>query len=206
MRIRPSRLIALIAILLAHVLVLRLLRLVEIHPRGSTESEPAMVLLVLPALRTAPPRPPTVQRDAPQSTKPRVVPEPSLPTPIEVTPETRREAAEPPALIDWANEAAIVAKRRLGDAAKAAEQAAALSSWRSPVMAGALKPSPQFRWDYASTHRVQGAARGGIVINITDRCAIVFTGLFVLGGCKIGHQAVHGDLFERMRDPQAESQ
>ena len=203
MRIRPSRVIALTAILLAHVLVLRLLRLMETRPVGSAESEPPMVLLLLPALRCAPPRPVTVQRDDLRSAKPPVLPEPSQPTPIEVAPQAGPEAAEPPTLIDWANEAAIVAKGRLGDAAKAAEQAAALSSWRSHVMPGPLKPGPQFRWDYANTHRIEAAARGGIVVNITDRCAIVFTGLFMLGGCRIGHQEVHDDLFEHMRDPQA---
>ncbi|HEY4212177.1 MAG TPA: hypothetical protein VGM84_11895 [Steroidobacteraceae bacterium] len=204
MRIRPSRVIALIAILLAHVLILRLLRLVEVRPGGSAESEPAMVLLLLPALRTAPARPPTVQLDDLKSTRPAVEPpEASVPAPVEVAPESSPEAVEPPAPIDWANEAAIVARRRLEDAAKAAEQAAALSNWRSHVMPGPLKPGPQFRWDYANTHRVESIPRGGIVINITDRCAIVFTGLFVLGGCRIGHQEVHGDLFEHMRDPQA---
>ncbi len=203
MRIRPSRVIALIAILLAHVVLLRLLRLAAIRPDGSAESEPAMVLLLLPALRPAPPRPPTVHREELQSTRPRVVPEPSLAAPIEVPPEPAPEATEPPALIDWANEAAIAAKGRLEDADRAAAQAAALSNWRSHVMPGPLQPGRQFRWDYASTHRVEAIARGGIVINITDRCSIVFTGLFVLGGCKIGHQEVHGDLFEHMRDARA---
>ena len=203
MRIRPSRVIALTAILLAHLSILRLLRLIEIRPGGSAESEPAMVLLLLPALRTVPPRTQTVRRHDLPSAQPPVVPELSLPASIAATPQTRPEAAEPPALIDWATEAAIVAKARLGDAAKAAEQAEALSSWRAHVLPGPPQPGPQFRWDYASTHRIEAAARGGIVVNITDRCAIVFTGLFLLGGCRIGHQEVHGDLFEHMRDADA---
>src|SRR5262249_7327159 len=137
------------------------------------------------------------------SVRPPDVPEPSVSAPIDVPPESSPEAAEPHSPIDWAHEAAIVAKGRLRDAAKAAEQATALSNWRAHVMPGPLKAGPQFRWDYASTHRVESLGRGGIAINITDRCAIVFTGLFVLGGCRIGHQEVHGDLFEHMRDPQA---
>lgn len=68
---------------------------------------------------------------------------------------------------------------------------------RQPVPAPA---TPKFGWDYASTHRLEALPRGGILINLNDHCALVFYGLMLFPGCRIGRIAVNGHLFDRMRD------
>ncbi|MHB8815601.1 MAG: hypothetical protein ACYDAE_20380 [Steroidobacteraceae bacterium] len=64
-------------------------------------------------------------------------------------------------------------------------------------------PAPaaaKFGWDYASTHRLEALRRGGILINLNDHCALVFYGLMLFPGCRIGRIAVNGHLFDHMRD------
>ncbi len=68
---------------------------------------------------------------------------------------------------------------------------------RQPAPAPA---APKFGWDYASTHRLEGLPRGGILINLNDHCALVFYGLMLFPGCRIGRIAVNGHLFDHMRD------
>ena len=66
-------------------------------------------------------------------------------------------------------------------------------------MPGPPPRRPEFRWDYAATHRLQ-TTPFGLVININDRCEIIIT-LGIFGGCAIGHIPVYGDLFAHMDDP-----
>lgn len=58
----------------------------------------------------------------------------------------------------------------------------------------------EFGWDYASTHRLEALPEGGILINLNDHCALVFYGLMLFPGCRIGRIAVNGHLFDHMRD------
>ncbi len=121
----------------------------------------------------------------------------------------KRENASPAPLnsagahpwIDWDKQADAVVADRAEREAEAARRASALSRWREHVMpAPWTSHGPQFRWDYAATHRFQSTP-GGLVINITDRCFIVTTGLFVLPVCRIGETPAYGDLFAHMDDP-----
>lgn len=102
--------------------------------------------------------------------------------------------------IDWERQADAAVADRTERAAEAARRATALSRWRDHVMPAPWAPhGPQFRWDYAATHRFQ-TTPFGLVINITDRCEIIIT-LGIFGGCAIGHIPVYGDLFAHMDDP-----
>jgi hypothetical protein len=58
---------------------------------------------------------------------------------------------------------------------------------------------PRFGWDYARTHRVEPLPEGGLLINLSDRCAVV---LYVLPipVCRIGRIPPDGGLFDHMRD------
>ena len=59
--------------------------------------------------------------------------------------------------------------------------------------------APQFGWDYAHTHRVEALPEGGLLINLSDRCAVVLY-VLLIPVCKIGHIAANGQLFDHMHD------
>jgi hypothetical protein len=61
---------------------------------------------------------------------------------------------------------------------------------------------PKFGWSHASTQRVQ-VVPGGVVLNVTDRCAIGLLFLVPLIGCQVGHIEPQGNLFEHLHDPPA---
>jgi hypothetical protein len=68
-----------------------------------------------------------------------------------------------------------------------------------PQMTTPAPPMPPFGWDYAHTHRLESLPGGGTIINVTDRCALVFYGILI-PVCKIGHIPVNGHLFDDMRE------
>lgn len=69
-----------------------------------------------------------------------------------------------------------------------------------PRQATRARAAPEFGWDYASTHRWVALPRGGILINLNDHCALVFYGLMLFPGCRIGRIPANGQLFDHMRD------
>lgn len=58
---------------------------------------------------------------------------------------------------------------------------------------------PAFGWDYAHTHRLVALPEGGMLINLTDRCALVLYG-FLFPVCRIGKMPANGQLFEHLHD------
>lgn len=103
--------------------------------------------------------------------------------------------------IDWETQADAAVAESAEHAAETGRRASALSRWREHAMPAPWAPhGPQFRWDYAATHRVVVTPGRGIVINISDRCFVFVTGLFVLPVCRIGEIPAHGDLFAHMDD------
>lgn len=105
------------------------------------------------------------------------------------------------ASINWAKEAQIAADNSVRQDAETSRQAVALSRWRSRVMPSPSVPeAPQFRWDYARTHRLESSALG-LNINLNDRCSLLISlyMMAIMGGCKIGELPAHGDLFMQMR-------
>lgn len=58
----------------------------------------------------------------------------------------------------------------------------------------------KFGWDYAQTHRIEALPDGGLLINLTDRCALVAY-LMLIPVCKIGKMPANGQLFDHIHDP-----
>ena len=103
--------------------------------------------------------------------------------------------------IDWVAEAGVSVTRQIEADEQRARQARALTLKPSPLFAGGPK-RPGFRWDYASTHRVETVAGLATIIRLNDRCAIaLFLIIPFAGGCALEKPAVRGDLFNHMRDP-----
>ena len=103
--------------------------------------------------------------------------------------------------VDWEKEADGAIDNSAEHASEAARRASALSRWREHVMPGPSPRAPEFRWDYAATHRIVVTPGRGMVFNINDRCFIVATALMVLPVCRIGQIPAYGDLFAHMDDP-----
>jgi hypothetical protein len=105
-------------------------------------------------------------------------------------------------MIDWAKEAERAAARQIDADEAAARRAAAFSTHkRTPDSLAPLPPAqPQFGWSHANTHRIESFPGGGFILNLSDRCAIVFT-IMVIPVCKIGTIEARGDLLQHMDDP-----
>lgn len=69
-----------------------------------------------------------------------------------------------------------------------------------PRQSASAPATPRFGWDYASTHRLEALPQGGMLINLNDHCALVFYGLMLFPGCRIGRIPANGHLFDHMRD------
>lgn len=136
-----------------------------------------------------------VQELSPEITRPRIAPNhtPSRRTLLSAASTARPSAPDStaPVAVDWAKEAALAAGHQIEDEAAAQHARSA----RPPPAA------PQFGWDYAATHRIQANPGGGLVINVSDRCAIAIVLPVVLGGCRIGKIEARGDLFAHLHDP-----
>jgi hypothetical protein len=71
------------------------------------------------------------------------------------------------------------------------------------AIVGAAQPPAirrPFNWDYARTHRFEALPMGGTLINLTDRCSLVFTFPILIGTCRLGKNEARADLFTHMRD------
>jgi len=108
----------------------------------------------------------------------------------------------PPPAPDWRAEAGIAANNVLEAERRKHDNPSALEPHDfSGVTPGSTDTSkPRFGWSHAATQRVE-VVPGGILLNVTDRCAIGLLFLVPLVGCKVGHMETRGDLFEHMGDP-----
>lgn len=143
------------------------------------------------------------QQAGPETTKTRTAPNHALRTrAISSTASTATQSLSPdstaPVAVDWDKEAAVAAGHQIGDEERArlARSAPAPDRYRPEPPPAA----PPFGWDYAATHRIAALAGGGLVINVSDRCAITIVFPAVLGGCRIGKIEARGDLFAHMYD------
>lgn len=69
-----------------------------------------------------------------------------------------------------------------------------------PPRPASTPPPSEFGWDYAHTHRLEPLPQGGILVNLSDHCALVIYGFLILPGCRIGRIPANGHLFDRMRN------
>lgn len=70
-----------------------------------------------------------------------------------------------------------------------------------PARRPAVPSQPVFGWDAAVIHRVEALPTGGILINLSDHCALVIYGFMLVPGCRIGHIPANGHLLDHVRDP-----
>jgi hypothetical protein len=126
---------------------------------------------------------------------------PQRPLPPE-TPVQSEQETTAPTTIDWAKEAERVAAERIEADEALRRKASRLSAGEgTSVGAGpALPAHRQFGWDYARTHRVESLPEGGLIVNLNDRCSLVFRFPMLLGSCKIGKIESRADLFAHMRE------
>lgn len=127
---------------------------------------------------------------------------------VPVPPPLPMSEAEPlPAPIDWTAEAARTAKHQTEPAAAGNPRALDQRSGGMYIYGSGFQPleKPEFAWDHARTHRVEGLEGGGSMLWLNDRCFIVVTGLIPFPICGVGNAQVRGDLFDQLRAPQLES-
>ena len=158
-------------------------------------------IVLIPPPRKAPER----NRAATQARAPSKHESPRSPAPasapvVPTTPEPAPGQAIHPS-VDFEAELA----RAAADAAAAAANTAAGIKPRdfgSPHAERAPAREPEFGWDYAHTHRVESMPGGGLLVNLNDKCVLVFLPLpFVL--CRPGHKPANGELFKDMAQPSA---
>ena len=192
------RLGALLAVAAAHAAVLIVLVTMHSAVTLRPELETSMILFALPADEATP-------REAPLGTLSEHVRVGPHERPREAAVHPLEKASEPiqssaPVAIDWAKEAERAAARQIDADEAAARRAGALSAHdKAPSSLAPLPPAgPQFGWSHAATHRLESFP-GGIILNLTDRCAIVFA-VMLIPVCKVGDMEPRGDLFEHMDD------
>jgi hypothetical protein len=163
------------------------------------EEVTSMILFALPSNEVTPqPAPPPTNPQRPRTPQHARLPE-AVVHPREEAPQDTESSA--PVAIDWAKEAERAVARRIDADEAAARRAAALTAHdKAPSsLAPRPPPGPQFGWSHAATHRLESFP-GGLILNLTDRCAIVFS-IMLIPVCKVGDMEPRGDLFEHMGDP-----
>lgn len=188
-----------VAVAVAHAALFLVLAKTRLTSAPAAQPETSMILFMLPMNEAAAPAPPDGAERTPLPRPVRAQPPPKL-TPAETTPEGPQSTA--PVMIDWAKEAQEAAARQIdADEAKARRATALSTHKRVPdYLAPPPAAQPQFGWSHANTHRIESFPGGGFILNLSDRCAIVFT-IMVIPVCKVGVIEPRGDLFQHMDDP-----
>jgi hypothetical protein len=123
-----------------------------------------------------------------------------------VLPEPPPESTTPAAAPDWRSEMEIAANNQIENEARKARQPSVLAPHDfSKVKPGSTDDARRkFGWSHAATHRVEEIPTGGLLININDRCAVVWA-VLPLALCRIGKIPARGDLFDHMKDSAPEA-
>jgi len=100
--------------------------------------------------------------------------------------------------IDWTEEARSTAIHEAEHEDDERRRAEALAPPKSALFAPRSAPRPAFGWYHAGTHRIEPLA-GGLLINLSDQCALVLLP-FPLAGCALGRVPARSDLFGQMHD------
>jgi hypothetical protein len=134
-----------------------------------------------------------VARNPPHIPAPRVV---ATPPEAPLWEDVAPEASSP--ITDWTQAARLAAARAVADSRHTRGQGGGAGP---NVQQPATKPARTVHWSHASTHRIERAEDGTIIVWINDRCFLVG---FLIPVCAIGEIKARGDLFDGMRDPEAE--
>jgi len=187
---------AFFAVAAAHAALFMVLARVRLISLPTAEPETSMILFMLPneVVRSAPPD------GTPRRAVPRRLRQQQPVRPVQTPAERAQSSA--PVMIDWAKEAERAAVRQIDADEAAARRAAAFSAHKPTPDSLAPPPTaqPQFGWSHANTHRIESFPGGGFILNLSDRCAIVFT-IMVIPVCKVGTSEARGDLLQHMDDP-----
>jgi hypothetical protein len=190
---------AFVAVAAGHAALFIVLATMHLTVTPTTDLETSMILFTLPSKDATPQQAPLPTRPERARSMQHARPPEAAVHPRDQAPERTQSSA--PVAIDWAKEAERAAARQIDEDEVAARRAAALSAHtKAPSSLAPLPPPPpQFGWSHAATHRLESFP-GGMILNLTDRCAIVFS-IMLIPVCKVGDMEPRGDLLEHMDDP-----
>jgi len=100
---------------------------------------------------------------------------------------------------DWRNELQIAANNQLARQQYQHQHPSPLAPHDFTGVTPGKPHKPEFGWDYAATHRVEEIPTGGLLININDRCVMVWM-IIPFAACRIGKIPARGDLFDHLKD------
>jgi hypothetical protein len=190
---RSLRRLAVAAIVvLAHLALFRILTPGAPAPRRISAEAPLEVMIFSPArLSRAPRHAPRLAHRARRSGLPHRPIAPSFPGPITLALPQRA----PRVPIHWREQIRReVQARELRSGVPAPHP-----TFGFPAMAPRGTPSRRFGWDYAGTHRIEMLRGAGMLINISDRCSLLFAGVLI-PFCRIGRIPANGNLFRHLQD------
>jgi hypothetical protein len=187
MRHLAGRSLAVVALAGVHLLVL--LQLFSVRPPVRSVASVGLAVRFIPAPAPLPKHdlPPLPAPTQPERRAPRVTP------PADETTNSPSEPTPPVApLVDWRAEAQRAA-------AAAVDEPSVQKPFGPRAQAPlAAQPKP-FGWDKTHTERVQALPEGGILVRLSDNCAMVIAPL-PLVGCSLGKRKARGDLFDGMKE------
>jgi len=109
-----------------------------------------------------------------------------------VAPPASEESATIAPGIDWHAQGSQAAAR--------ATAAPTTRNFDFPKHEPAPREKKPFGWDKTHTERVSSIPGGGILLRLSDNCAIGLAPL-PFGGCALGKRKARGDLFDEMQAP-----
>ena len=187
---QPRRTLAVLAVLLAHGAVLVLLsRAPPSRPATGEDNSPLTLwFLPLPA-----------EAELPREENPGAKRQPRAAASHSNRRSPAAAPSQPPAArpIDWHDEASQAAAATLRARERAQRQAHALDRASGMDEGHGIGVLP-FRWNSWRAHRLE-ALPGALLFHISERCVVAIMP-FPLPVCALGKIAVHGDLFEHLKD------
>jgi hypothetical protein len=191
-----------VVVLLVHVLfLLAFTQLRQSGPQLVEYRVAAEAFFVDPVLTTGPEPKKSVERPSRASARrsaATTLPAPSASVQPESQPESTAITA-PTTAPDWRNELQITANNQLARQQYQHQHPSPLAPHDFPGVTPGEAHKSQFGWNHAATHRVEELPTGGLLININDRCVIVWA-ILPFMGCRIGKIPARGDLFEHLKD------
>lgn len=190
----PRRAAALACVIGAHLLVLLLLFSPGVPPMAPTQNgEPALLWTFLPpgpreGVGSSAPQRPGSSLGARRLTHPRIPPP---------TSQMLHGPATASGRIDWGQQALSTAISEVAREESGRRRAGALAQPKSALFSN-HPPGRRFAWSHAATHRVESLQNGGLAINLSDECTLIFAGLMLIPVCVLEKAPPRADLFDRM--------